>query len=525
MSAQFHYLRDGKQVGPVSAEQLKQAAVSGVLRPQDLVWGEGLPDWVPASRVKGLAPAFAVPPPPAPPRRAPVAKIVAAQPEEEGAAALPVEGRSFPWGIVAGVATVGLAGLAGVALLAVALLRPAGRDRRAERNDAKAPPPAETRTGGGKSTEGGKDAAGDGARENEPEKDAEKSPGDGKVPAGKSGQPGKLPEEPTGREAPKGKPSEAGGEAPKGKPADAGRLELARRRMEAARAELLKWQKLKDFEDEQRSRALRMRIQPPPFNRQLSMNFNGAWVNYQRARKEHEALGGDTRDGGASGGGTPPRMTPAPKGKGSFRSKGAPPPSEVRAPARPAPPPLGGEWVQLFNGMDLTGWKPVPEGKTRWEVKEGVLVGSGPQGHLYTEKDDYQDFDLLAEARINHGGNSGIYLHCRPGRGFPLGYEAQINSTHADPVKTGSLHWAFDRSLSAQQQADITVREMLAKPGEWFTLEAMMRGNRIVLKVNGKTTVDFTDEKTLYPRGEFALQQLHAASVVEFRKIAVKTGD
>src|SRR5437879_2794160 len=100
-------------------------------------------------------------------------------------------------------------------------------------------------------------------------------------------------------------------------------------------------------------------------------------------------------------------------------------------------------WVQLFNGKDLTGWKTHPDDKATWEVKDGSLVGSGSEvGHLYSERGDYENIDYLIEARINDKGNSGQYFRARYMAGYPKGYEAQINSTHPDPIKTGSL-WGF----------------------------------------------------------------------------------
>jgi hypothetical protein len=60
--------------------------------------------------------------------------------------------------------------------------------------------------------------------------------------------------------------------------------------MEAARAEFEKWRKRKDFEDEQISRARRMRIPAPMPDRMLALRYNGAWVLYQQAKKEYEAL-------------------------------------------------------------------------------------------------------------------------------------------------------------------------------------------------------------------------------------------
>jgi hypothetical protein len=170
-------------------------------------------------------------------------------------------------------------------------------------------------------------------------------------------------------------------------------------------------------------------------------------------------------------------------------------------------------WVQLFNGKDLEGWKTHPADKAKWEVKDGILIGSGPAGHLFSKRGDYENFHYRVEAKINDGGNSGQYFRTQFGPSFPKGYEAQINSTHRDPVRTGSLY-NFGK--------DATVTEMLVKPDEWFTQEVIAVGNHIIIKVNGKTTVDFIDKKNTYAKGHFALQQHDPGTVVQFRKIEVK---
>jgi hypothetical protein len=170
-------------------------------------------------------------------------------------------------------------------------------------------------------------------------------------------------------------------------------------------------------------------------------------------------------------------------------------------------------WVQLFNGQDLKGWKTHPKDKAKWEVKDGVLVGSGPAGHLFSERGDYENFIYRVEAKINDHGNSGQYFRTQFGPSFPKGYEAQINSTHRDPVRTGSLY-NFGK--------EGTVTEMLVKPDEWFVQEVTADGNHIIIKVNGKTTVDLLDKKNSYTKGHFALQQHDPGTVVMFRKIEVK---
>ena len=57
MANEWHYTINGQQAAaPVSATQLKLLATSGQLKPTDLVWQDGMLDWVPASALKGLFP-------------------------------------------------------------------------------------------------------------------------------------------------------------------------------------------------------------------------------------------------------------------------------------------------------------------------------------------------------------------------------------------------------------------------------------------------------------------------------------
>jgi Domain of Unknown Function (DUF1080) len=176
-------------------------------------------------------------------------------------------------------------------------------------------------------------------------------------------------------------------------------------------------------------------------------------------------------------------------------------------------------WVQLFNGNDLTGWKEHPGDKAKWEVVDGTLVGSGPSGHLFSERGDYANFHFRIEAKINDKGNSGQYFRATYTKGFPPGYEAQINSTSGDPIRTGSLY--PDQLASDDERQAMIVRDQLVKPDEWFTQEVIAVGNHIVIKLNGSTTVDFVDEKKRHAKGHFAIQQHHDGSVVSIRKAEV----
>jgi hypothetical protein len=178
-------------------------------------------------------------------------------------------------------------------------------------------------------------------------------------------------------------------------------------------------------------------------------------------------------------------------------------------------------WVQLFNGKDLTGWKVFPKGTGNWKVEKGLLIGSGKASHLFTEKGDYKNFRFRVECMINDKGNSGQYFRTQFGPGFPRGYEAQINATHSDRIRTGSLYPDY-REKHLKGVKEILVLKAPHKPDEWFTQEVIAVGPKITILVNGKKTVEWTDPKHAYKQGHFALQQHDDRSVVKFRKIEVK---
>ncbi len=181
-----------------------------------------------------------------------------------------------------------------------------------------------------------------------------------------------------------------------------------------------------------------------------------------------------------------------------------------------------GGWKPLFNGKDLTGWKTHPNDKAKWEVVDGAIVGTGPAGHLFSERDDYENFHLRFEAMISDQGNSGQYFRAKFAPGFPPGYEAQINATHGDKIRTGSLYPDGRGKYTADEKKKMIILEQLHKPDEWFTQEVIADGKHIIIKVNGKITVDFVDEGNRFTKGHFAIQQHNDGSVIKVRKAEVK---
>jgi TM2 domain-containing membrane protein YozV len=65
MASEWYYSHNGERHGPVSTSQLKELAAGGRLRPEDLVWKDGMETWAPAGKVKGLLLAVGAAPAPA----------------------------------------------------------------------------------------------------------------------------------------------------------------------------------------------------------------------------------------------------------------------------------------------------------------------------------------------------------------------------------------------------------------------------------------------------------------------------
>ena len=182
----------------------------------------------------------------------------------------------------------------------------------------------------------------------------------------------------------------------------------------------------------------------------------------------------------------------------------------------------GGEWISLFNGENLEGWR-ASENKDSFSVEDGRIVVSGPRSHLFyvgpVQNHEFEDFEFRAKVMAMPGSNSGIYFHTEyQEEGWPAqGYEAQINNTYeGDPRRTGSLYAVQD------------VHESPAEDNEWSDYYIRVQGDRIILKVNGETTAEYTEpddvdrEGRTLDSGTFALQGHDPDSTVYFKDIQVR---
>jgi opacity protein-like surface antigen len=204
-------------------------------------------------------------------------------------------------------------------------------------------------------------------------------------------------------------------------------------------------------------------------------------------------------------------------------------------------------WKSLFNGNDLTGWKSNEEVPGVFSVVDGQLKVSGGRAHLFYVGENgeakFQSFELKLKVKTTAGSNSGVYIHTKyQDKGWPdAGYECQVNSTHTDPKKTGSLYGVINilALLEGQKEPEggkhIKVPLAPSKDDEWFDYHIKVEGKHITLKVNGETTVDFTEPEGWDPakelknmpgrkltEGTIALQGHDPKSTVFYKDIFLK---
>ena len=146
---------------------------------------------------------------------------------------------------------------------------------------------------------------------------------------------------------------------------------------------------------------------------------------------------------------------------------------------------LPGEWISLFDGKSLDNWK-VGENAGTFTIENGMIVAHGPVAHLFYDGDvqqhNFKNFEFKADVMTTPGSNSGIYFHTvYQDSSWPKkGYEVQVNNSHSDWRRTGSLYAIQD------------VKDVFVKDNEWFTEYIKVDGKRVIVKLNDKTVVDYT---------------------------------
>ncbi len=192
----------------------------------------------------------------------------------------------------------------------------------------------------------------------------------------------------------------------------------------------------------------------------------------------------------------------------------------------------GAGWISLFDGKSLRGWQ-ANENSQQWKVEDGKIVASGPRSHLFYVGDDpdhppqFESFHFKADVMTTPGSNSGIYFHTdwneeKKHHRFPqTGFEAQVNNSHTDPVRTASIYHLKKNFVPP------------AKDNEWFTEEIVVDAKQKTIKtyVNGKLIEEYheppgkTGALEVLGKGTFAFQAHDPKSTTYYKNIRVKKLD
>lgn len=172
-----------------------------------------------------------------------------------------------------------------------------------------------------------------------------------------------------------------------------------------------------------------------------------------------------------------------------------------------------GKPVELFNGKDLAGWKPLGDPNNyKWKVVDGIMHCDGHGSSNIVTEQKFEDFKLHVEFKVPEGGNSGVYLRGR--------YEIQVADSaghEPDAHNCGGLY-----SRIAPKETACT------KAGEWQTFDITLIDHYVTVVHNGKTIIDnqeiegitggAIDSREDEP-GPIYLQGDHTA--VDYRKITL----
>lgn len=180
-------------------------------------------------------------------------------------------------------------------------------------------------------------------------------------------------------------------------------------------------------------------------------------------------------------------------------------------------------FVPLMDGKTFSGWKMAEENQDTWKIEDGSFVAHGNRCHLFYEGDGkpFRNFHLKAEVMTEPNSNGGIYFHTKyQATDWPrAGFESQVNNTHADWRKTGSLYGLADVGFAA------------AKDNKWWTQEIIVKGDTATVIVDGVTVIEYHEPAGATPgkpferklgEGTFALQGHDPKSVIRYRNIRVK---
>ena len=180
-------------------------------------------------------------------------------------------------------------------------------------------------------------------------------------------------------------------------------------------------------------------------------------------------------------------------------------------------------FTPLFDGKTLTGWKVAePEAKS-WRIEDGVIIAQGNRSHLFYVGDEkpFKDFEFKVDVMTEPGSNGGIYFHTKwQENSWPkAGFECQVNVSHTDYKKTGSIYDIANLGVTPAQD------------NKWWTQHITVKGNVVQVRIDGKLVLEYKeppgtqagkDFQRKLGEGTFAFQAHDPKSVVRYKNVRVK---
>lgn len=181
-------------------------------------------------------------------------------------------------------------------------------------------------------------------------------------------------------------------------------------------------------------------------------------------------------------------------------------------------------FTSIFDGKTFTGWQASIDNTNTWKLEDGAFVARGPTAHLFYMGDSkpFKNFELKVDVMTVTNSNGGIYFHTAyQEKGFPTaGIECQVNVSHGDWIKTGSLYGLVNIGMTPAQD------------NQWWTQHIVVRGRKVTVKIDGKTVLEYNEPPGAQSgrgkklgEGTFALQAHDPKSVIRYKNIRVKRLD
>ena len=168
------------------------------------------------------------------------------------------------------------------------------------------------------------------------------------------------------------------------------------------------------------------------------------------------------------------------------------------------------ELINLFNGIDLSGW--TIHGTEKWYVENGELVcENGPDnqyGYLSTTE-YYDDFILTLEFKQESNGNSGVFFRSTLEGVIINGWQVEI----APPgLFTGGIYESYGRGWLIKPN----LKDENLNIGDWNSLKIMVDGDLVKTWLNGVEMIRLEDKLIGEGKGAIALQ-IHEGDDVKVR--------